>query len=110
MPRRDIDARDRDTFLQSRAHAPGGGRVARCDVGWAGDAVARTERAAENVVDVEYRHHTRGFPRVNPSGLGQPDPVPHLHVVVEVLDLPRLREHEPGAGLPKVRRVPDLLI
>src|SRR5712692_6414098 len=110
MSRRDIDTRDRDPFLESRAEAASGGRVARCDVGWARDAVAGAERAAEDVLDVEYRHHTRGLARVNPSGLGQPDPVPHLHVVVEVLDLLRLREYEQVADLPKVRRVPDLLI
>ena len=36
--------------------------------------------------------------------------MPHLHVVVEVLDLLRLGEHEHVADLPEVRRVPDLLV
>ena len=66
----DVDADDLDAFLQPGTMAPRGRRVAGCDIGRARDAVARTERAAEDVVDVQHGNHARGFGGIDPPSFG----------------------------------------
>src|SRR6202011_2857032 len=105
-----IDAGDRNALFQARPQTPRGSRVPGGDVGRARDAVGGTERAAEDVVDVENRHHALGLGGVHPPGLAQADPMPQVHVVPEVLHLLWLRENEEVADLAEVGGVADLLL
>jgi len=99
---RDIDAEHLDSLVQARAAAPRRRGIAGGHISGARDSVGRTECAAEHVVDVEHRDHPCRLGRINPSRLGQAGAVPHLHVLAEVLDLLRQREHEEVSQLAKV--------
>src|SRR5260221_5529497 len=106
----DVDRCHPGALLEPRAEAPRSSRVAHRHRVRAGDPVGRAEGCAKDILEVQGRSQRADLGRHQPAGLGQPEPVPELHQVTEVLHLLGPRQQHQVADLAEVGGHAHLLL